>query len=266
MKVFISADIEGIVGTTSWEETGAGKPGYPAACQQMTAEVKAACEGAIAAGADYILVKDAHGSSRNIDITQLPACVELIRGGAGLPFSMAYGVDESFDAAFFVGYHSPAGFNENPLSHTYSTKTTCIKLNGKPCSEFMLYSWAAASVGVPTVLLAGDKALCEESTWLHPSLKTVAVKDGLGGCTRSMTPEVACQRIKEAAEAALKQDLSAAKCQTLPESFDLEITYKEHPVAVKMSFFPGCELIGDRTVRLQTNDFMHVLRAVLFIF
>ena len=266
MRVFISADIEGIVGTTSWDETGATKPGYEAACRQMTAEVKAACEGAIAAGADYIRIKDAHGSSRNIDITQLPACVELIRGGAGLPFSMAYGVDETFDAAFFVGYHSPAGTNENPLSHTYSTKTTRITLNGEPCSEFMLYSWAAASVGVPTVLLAGDRALCEMSDWLHPMLKTVAVKDGLGGCTRSLTPEVACQRIKEAAEAALKQDLSKAACTSVPEHFDLEISYKEHPVAVKMSYYPGCELIGDRTVRLQTDDLIEVLRAVLFIF
>ena len=199
MRVFISADIEGVTGTTAWDETEIGRPGYEAACRQMTAEVKAACEGAIAAGADYILVKDAHDSGRNIDITQLPQCVEVLRGWSGHPFSMAYGVDESFDAGFCIGYHSPAGTNGNPLSHTFTTKTTHITLNGEPCSEFMLYSWAAASVGVPTVLLAGDKALCEESTWLHPSLRTVAVKDGLGGCTRSMTPEVACQRIKDAA-------------------------------------------------------------------
>ena len=77
MRVFISADIEGIVGTTSWEETGAGKPGYPAACQQMTAEVKAACEGAIAAGADYILIKDAHGSSQEV-VPTIPSISALI--------------------------------------------------------------------------------------------------------------------------------------------------------------------------------------------
>jgi D-amino peptidase len=178
---------------------------------------------------------------------------------------MAYGVDESFDAAFFIGYHSPAGFNENPLSHTYSTKTTCIKLNGKPCSEFMLYSWAAASVGVPTVLLSGDKALCELSSEMHPLLKTIAVKDGLGGCTRSINPGLACQRIKDAAEAALKQDLSKGDIQ-LPEEFELMITYKEHPAAVLRSSFPGCELVGDRTVRFVTRDFFEVLRAVCFIF
>ena len=265
MRVFISADIEGVTGTTAWDETEIGRPGYEAACRQMTAEVKAACEGAIAAGADYILVKDAHDSGRNIDITQLPQCVEVIRGWSGHPFSMAYGVDESFDAAFFIGYHSPAGTNGNPLSHTFTTKTTHITLNGEPCSEFMLYSWAAASVGVPTVLLSGDKALCQLSSEMHPLLKTVAVKDGLGGCTRSINPGLACQRIKDAAEAALKQDLSKGDIQ-LPEEFELMITYKEHPAAVLRSSFPGCELVGDRTVRFVTRDFFEVLRVVCFIF
>lgn len=265
MRVFISADIEGVTGTTAWDETEIGCHGYEAACRQMTAEVKAACEGAIAAGADYILVKDAHDSGRNIDITQLPECVEVIRGWSGHPFSMAYGVDESFDAAFFIGYHSPAGTNGNPLSHTFTTKTTRITLNGAPCSEFMLYSWAAASVGVPTVLLSGDKALCELSSELHPSLKTVAVKDGLGGCTRSINPGLACKRIKEAAEAALRQDLKAAGIE-LPPYFEVEVSYKEHPAAVLRSSYPGCELVGDRTVRFETHDFFEVLRAVGFIF
>ena len=265
MRVFISADIEGVTGTTAWDETEIGCPGYEAARQQMTAEVKAACEGAIAAGADYILVRDAHDSGRNIDITQLPECVEVIRGWSGHPFSMAYGVDESFDAAMFVGYHSPAGINGNPLSHTFTTKTTRITLNGQPCSEFMLYSWAAATVGVPTVMLAGDKSLCELSSDMHPMLKTVATKDGLGGCTRSINPGLACQRIKAAAEAALKQDLKAAGT-TMPEKFELEISYKEHPIAVARSSYPGCELIGDRTVRFASDDYFEVLRAVCFIF
>ena len=39
MRVFISADIEGVTGTTAWDETEIGRPGYEAACKQMTAEV-----------------------------------------------------------------------------------------------------------------------------------------------------------------------------------------------------------------------------------
>lgn len=264
MRVFISADIEGVTGTTLWDETEIGRPGYEAACRQMTAEVKAACEGAVAAGADYILVKDAHDHAVNLDISQFPPCTEVIRGWTGHPFSMVYGIDDSFDAAMFVGYHSPAGTNGNPLSHTFTTKTTAVKLNGEPCSEFMLYSWAAASVGVPTVLLTGDKALCDMSAPLHPLLKSVAVKDGLGGCTRSINPALAVSRIRETSQAALGQDLSKAAC-TVPASFELEVSYKEHPVAVSRSNYPGCELVGDRTVRLKTNDYFEILRAVSFI-
>ena len=264
MRVFISADIEGVTGTTAWDETEIGCHGYEAACRQMTAEVKAACEGAIAAGADYILVKDAHDSGRNIDITQLPECVEVIRGWSGHPFSMAYGVDDSFDAAMFVGYHSPAGTNGNPLSHTFTTKTTRITLNGVPCSEFMLYSWAAASVGVPTVMLSGDKGLCELSAEMHPALKTVAVKDGLGGCTRSINPGKACQRIKDTAEAALKQDLSKAGIE-LPEYFELEISYKEHPQAARNSYYPGFTLVDSYTIRMETDNLWDVLRCIPFV-
>ena len=109
MKVFISADIEGIATTTVWEECQKDHAEYPASARQMTKEVKAACEGAIAAGADYILIKDAHGTCRNIDPTQLPKCCEIIRGGNGSPITMVEGIDETFDAVMFVGYHSAAG-------------------------------------------------------------------------------------------------------------------------------------------------------------
>ena len=67
------------------------------------------------AGADFILVKDAHASGTNLDIRQLPRCVELIRSGCGHPYTMAYGVDQGFDAAMFIGYHSAAGRNGSPL-------------------------------------------------------------------------------------------------------------------------------------------------------
>ena len=264
MRVFISADIEGTTFTTLWDETELGHNLYAAAAKQMTAEVKAACEGAIAAGADFILVNDAHDYAVNLDVSQLPECVEVIRGWSGSPMGMADGCDESFDAAMFIGYHSAAGRNGNPLSHTYTTKTNSVKLNGMVCSEFLLFSWACALKGVPTVMLSGDKMLTEDSQGIHPKLKTVAVKDGFGGSTRCLNPGLTCKMIREQAEAALKQELGDAGV-TLPEKFVFEVAYKEHRDAVRRSFFPGCRLEGDRTVVLETEDFVDVLRAVQFI-
>ena len=264
MRVFISADIEGTTFTTLWDETELGHNLYAAAAKQMTAEVKAACEGAIAAGADYILVNDAHDHAVNLDVRELPECVEVIRGWSGSPMGMVDGVDDSFDAAMFIGYHSAAGRCGNPLSHTFTTKTTSVRLNGMVCSEFLLYSWACALRGVPTVLLSGDKMLTEDSRELHPRLKTVAVKDGFGAMIRCLHPKVACDRIRQAAREALQQDLTGA-CPALPEHFVLEVSYKEHKNAVLYSAYPGCTLTDDLSLRYETDDYTDLLRCGQFI-
>ena len=264
MKVFISADIEGAAFAARWDETARGDHGYDRLSAQMTAEVRAACEGAIAAGADYILVNDAHGPAVNIDIAQLPECVEVIRGWSGHYMCMADGVDETFDAAMFVGYHSAAGRNGNPLSHTFTRRVGSIRVNGLSASEFLLYSWACALHGVPTVMLAGDRMLTEDSRDLHPGLHTVAVKDGLGGSVRCLHPRVACGKIRQAAEESLRQDLTAAKI-ALPERFVYEIDFKEHTDAVRASFYPGFRLVGDRNVVMETDDFTDILRTVQFV-
>ena len=267
MKVFISADIEGIASTTLWDETHPLTQMSITAphLAQMTREVKAACEGAIAAGATEIVIKDGHGSATNIDANQLPACAKLIRGWTGHPYSMAYGVDSTFDAAMFIGYHSAAGRCGNPLSHTFTGKTNKVRLNGMVCSEFLLYSWVCAREGVPTVLLSGDQMLCDDSKEIHPNLTTVAVKEGFGGSTCAINPNLACEKIREAAEKALAPGFSK-EVPTLPEHFVLELTYKEHKDAVRASFYPGCVQTDDCTVRFETDDYFELLRSVKFIF
>jgi len=264
MRVFISADIEGTAFTTHWDEVRKGMADYPAAAQQMTAEVKAACEGAIAAGADYILVKDAHGTSRNIDVCQLPKCCEIIRGSNDSPIAMVECIDNSFDAAMFVGYHSAAGSNGNPLSHTYTVKTSSVTLNGEPCSEFLIYSYYCSQIGVPTVFLSGDKALTEGSKNIHPCLKTVAVKEGHGGYTRCKQPDYACDLIREGSKDALMQDFAGALCK-LPEHFVFEVSYKEHFHAVKYAYYPGFSQVDSHTIRMETDCYEDILRCIPFV-
>lgn len=266
MKVFISADMEGITTTTLWDHCETlEKPALSSYhAQQMTNEVKAACEGAIAAGADYILVKDAHDSGTNIDIAQLPECVEVIRNWSGHPYSMVTGINPEFDACLFIGYHSAAGRDGNPLSHTMSGAPLWVKINGRKVSEFMLYSWAAAFEKVPTVFLAGDRMLCDDYRDLHPMLRTVAVKDGFGGMIKAMHPKVACDRIRTEVEAALRQDLSHALC-TMPTDFEVEICYKEHKLATRRSFFPGYSKEDDNTIHMHTDSLYDVLNSINFL-
>jgi D-amino peptidase len=109
MKVFISADIEGVTGITHWDEADRLKPEYSEFREQMTAEVSAACEGALQAGFTEIWVKDAHASARNLIAAKLPRETRLIRGWSGHPFSMVQELDASFDAMLMIGYHSRVG-------------------------------------------------------------------------------------------------------------------------------------------------------------
>jgi D-amino peptidase len=134
MKFFISSDIEGTTGIVSWNETNISDPSSRYICDQMTKEVNAVCEVLIEAGASDILIKDAHDSARNLDPSKLPEKVKIMRGWAKNPLVMMAGLDKSFDGVLFTGYHSAAGTNGNPLSHTMSLNAEYIKLNGELAS------------------------------------------------------------------------------------------------------------------------------------
>lgn len=264
-KVFISADIEGTAFAATWDSTHVGSHDYERNREEMTKEVLAAAEGAHAAGADLVVIKDAHGPGINIYPEQMPEYVQLIRGWSFEPRVMVEGIDESFDAAFFVGYHNAAGLDGNILSHTISGNSVQeITVNGEYASEFLIYSYMAAYYGVPSVLLTGDRQLCENSAKYHPSLMTVAVKDDIGGRTQGLASPLACRLIKETAEKALQQDLDAAKI-TLPEHFEVEITYKDHNKAYAKSFYPGARLLAPNKIGFDSNDWYEINRFLIFV-
>lgn len=264
MKVFISADMEGLTTTTLPDDYIPGKPDYPFHAKQMTAEVIAACEGAMKAGAKEIYIKDAHEEANNIDATLLPKCTRLIKNWSGHPYGMAEGINSSFDACLFIGYHAGAGGSGNPLSHTISHKAFSVTMNGTPVSEFTIYSYVAALERVPVVFLAGDRQICEDAEAMHPMITTVAVKEGIGSATVSLQPEYACDLIRERVESALKGDLSKAQIH-LPKEFDIEICYHDHFEAEKMSYFPGVKKTGTHTISFTSKDYFEVKRLFSFV-
>lgn len=263
MKVFISVDIEGITGVTAWSETTLGNSDYSQFAEQMTKEAVAACEGAIAMGAKEIFIKDAHDSARNIDITKLPKCAKLSRGWTNCPDSMVAGLDDTFDAAIFIGYHSAAGCDGSPLAHTMNTNNNYMKVNGEKASEFTINSYIAADYGVPVVFLSGDKMLCESSKHFNPGIETVAVKEGVGGATVSINPELACEMIKEGVKNGLKH-ISACKIN-IPDKFEVEINYKEHKDARHASFYPGVTQVNSHTVKYTAGTVREFATTRMFI-
>ncbi len=264
MKVYISAEIEGITGVTHWDEADRQNPDNKEFKEQMTAEVSAACEGALQAGAEEIWVKDAHSSARNLIAARLPRQTFLIRGWSGHPFSMVQELDESFDALLMIGYHSRAGSGANPLAHTNSGRIASLKINGHCASELLIHTHTAAYVNVPLIFVSGDEGLCEEAASLIPEIKTLAVKRGLGDATINIHPHTAIEKITEGVQGALQGDIS--KCRlSLPEHFTVEIAYKEHAMARKASFFPGAELKQPHSIGFESDDYFEVLRFFAFV-
>lgn len=264
MKIYLSADIEGIAGITHWDEADKTKPAYEEFRAEMTDEVLAACAGATEAGATEIWVKDAHGSGRNILTRNLPACVRLIRGWSGHPLDMVQELDASFAALLMVGYHSMAGSDANPLAHTLTGDVRDIVVNGEQMSEFRLHANAAALYDVPVVFVSGDEGLAADVRSVNASIETVGVSRGYGPSTVSLAPVEAQRRIRAGVERALRKRPLADCLLSLAGRFVVDISYREPTSAYAAAFYPGAEQTGPHTIRFETSDYFEVMRCIKF--
>ncbi|MBS1723031.1 MAG: M55 family metallopeptidase [Armatimonadetes bacterium] len=183
MNVFVSADIEGITGLVSW--SAAGRPhsdhyDWPFARRMMTHDVNAAIRGARAAGAKRIVVKDSHGTSRNLLVDELEPGIELISGTGPHPQGMMTGLDKSFDCAMLVGYHAMAGTWGGVMEHTINGSVHRFWINDMPAGEIAMSAATAGQHGVPLVFVSSDDKGCAEAAALIEGLTTATVKYGMG--------------------------------------------------------------------------------------
>ena len=265
MKIYISADIEGVAGITAPEECDAAHPDYRYFQEQMTLEVKAACEGATAAGATAIYVKDAHWTGRNINPRLFPDCVRMIRGWTGHPFSMMAEIDATFAAAVMIGYHSRAGSAGNPLAHTMSSRVVNVmRINDVPVSEFILNTFTATHCKVPVAFLSGDEALCAEVRQYNEAVSTYATMKGVGNGTVSVHPGLAQREIRQGVETALRRSDLQQQIRPLPGRFKVEIDYVKPREAYGKSFYPGAKLVADHTVGFESNDWLAAVTMINF--
>ena len=265
-RIFISSDIEGTCGIAHWDETELSKPDHARFARQMTREVSAACEGAFAAGADDILIKDAHDSARNLLPEELPEGISIFRGWGSDIHSMMSGIDESFAGCFFTGYHSSSNTEQNPLSHTFNTRNTSIRVNGIQTSEMLMNAYSAALYDVPVLLVTGDLGVCEQAKALLPGVYTVPVSRGRGNGSISIHPAEAVRRIREAAEKATQEALEHPErfVLNLPRKFDCEVEFIHHYAARRASFFPGVRQTGPRSVLFSSDAWYDCLRFFMF--
>ncbi|MCI8609067.1 MAG: peptidase M55 [Firmicutes bacterium] len=263
MKIFISADIEGITGVTSWESTRYGGKGYEKACHQMSLETAAACRAAMAAGYD-VVVKDGHEDAMNIDHELLPKGTELISGWTCTPLSMLGGLDETFAGVIYIGYHSAAWTNTSPLKHTCEDYIyNWFKINDEYASEFTINSGVADQFGVPSLLLTGDEGICQEAAKTYPGIATVAAKRGIGDATWNRHPDDVIQAIEKTVADVLSKPLPKAK--PLASQYTMTLCYKDFQKASSASIFPGVKQLDDFTVSYTAATPLDLAKCRYFI-
>lgn len=203
MRVLLSVDIEGVAGVSRPEQTQAGAPDYERARHLMTEEANAAIRGCFAAGADDVIVADAHGGFGNLLPDVLDPRARLLHGKPR-PHGMLQGLQAGCEAAMLVGYHAMAGAR-GVLAHTIrGTAFHRVWLNGRPVGEAMLYALLAGEFGVPVVLCSGDDAFAEETRPWLPHARFAVVKSALGNrAALSLSPQAARNLLEAEAQAAL---------------------------------------------------------------
>jgi D-amino peptidase len=265
MKVYISVDMEGIAGANHPGPTRRDDAGYPANVELMVGEANAAIEGALAGGADDILVNDSHGGMYNLRPADLHPAARVLQGQKAWSMVAGAGPDAGFDVALFVGYHARAGHPTATIAHTYSSRPTLSRLNGRPVGESGLNAAMLGAWGIPVGLVTGDDALADEiETWL-PWAERVVVKQGHGwSAAASVHPTVARDLIRPAAERAVRRAGSGELLPLVVETpVTAEVEYHRPIEADYAAIVPGAERVGDRGVRYVASDVESAYRAFL---
>lgn len=260
LKVYISVDMEGLAGLVTGDETSRSGKDYGKFRKIAAKEVNAAIEGALAAGATEIIVRDGHGGKRNILPGDLNRNAKHLRGTYDGPENMMIGIDDSFDAVIFIGYHAKAGTPDAILDHTSTGNVTDLSINGVSLPEAGYNALLAGLHDVPVAFVAGDRAICDHCKELFGDVGTAALKDGIGQATLSVHPDVAFDMIKSGVEESLKK-LGNYKPYKMTAPYTMVLKMKNEHKVYNAQFFPGAKRTGDWEITFTSDDFLEVMHA-----
>ncbi|MCH1571403.1 MAG: M55 family metallopeptidase, partial [Longimicrobiales bacterium] len=241
LKVYISADLEGVVGVVTGDQLGPGGFEYGRFRQFMTNEVNAAIEAARDMGATEILVSDSHGNGENLLMEQLPDDIQLVRAWPR-PLMMMEGIDDSFDAAIFIGYHASTTNTRGVRAHTISSASlTAVRINGVDMMEASINAAIAGDFGVPVVMISGDDATVEEAQQVIGDMEGAVVKWNYGfHSARTIMPEASYALIGERVRAALGR-IDDFEPYVMDGPVELEIAFKNYLPAEVMAYLPNVD-------------------------
>lgn len=265
MKIFISADMEGVTGVVTGEQLGPTGFEYQRFREIMTQEVNAAIDAAFSAGATEIVVADSHGNGQNLLIEKLPKNITLVRAWPR-PLQMMEGIDETFAGAIFLGYHSGTHNPEGVRAHTMSSANLAeVKLNGVAVPEAGINAAIAGHFNVPIIMISGDDAAVKEATDLLGNIEGAVVKWNYGfHSARTLMPEAAQELIRQKVKAAIGR-IGGFKPYKLTAPIRLDVRFKNYRPAEVLSYLSIVERTDSHSIRYEAKDMVEMSRFITFM-
>jgi D-amino peptidase len=264
-RIYVSADMEGVAGVVTGDQLGPPGFEYERFRGFMTDEVLAAIEGARAAGATEFLVSDSHGNGENLLIERFPKDVQIVRSWPR-PLAMMQGIDGTFEAALFVGYHASTTNPEGVRAHTMSSAHLAdLRLNGVSMPEAGLNAAIAGHYGVPVAMISGDDAIVKEAQALLGPIAGAVVKWNYGfHSARTLTPAAACDVIRDAARRAIAEP-RGRKPFVVSAPVTLDLRFKNYRPAEVLAYLPIVERTDAHAIRFRGKDVLEVTRFLEFV-
>lgn len=257
MQIMISADMEGATGVTCGLDVDPETRGWERFRHLFSAEVNAVATGLFEAGADEVLVNEAHASMRNLPIEELDDRLQLLTG-RHKPLGMMEGIADA-DGVVFLGYHVGAS-QPGVLAHTYlGNSITGVWLDSEPASEGHLNAHLADEFGVPVILVSGDDRTCEDAAGYAPEARTVAVKRCISRYAAvCLSPAKAFELQREAAAD------SATLAKRVPASQQphrVEIEFDATHLADAVTNIPTVESVGHCRVGFDSPSMLEAMQT-----
>jgi len=254
LKVYISVDMEGVAGVVTADQLLPSGFEYERFRHFMTDETLAAVRAAKEAGAGEIVVSDSHGNGENLLIEEFPKDVRIVRAWPRHGGMMA-GLDSSFSAALFVGYHASTTNPKGVRAHTFSSAHyTRVALNGNAVTEGEYNAAYAGAKGVPVIFASGDDAAVEEIKSRLGNIEIVETKKSLSfHSAETLTPAASCDKIYAGVKSALAR-LHDFKPYVIKTPVTLEITFKNYTPAELLSYLRSVQRVDSHTIRFVGRD------------
>lgn len=231
----------------------------------MTEDANAVIEAALEWGATEIVVADSHNTMNNILWESLHPEAKLL-AGSPRDYSMMQGLDQSFDAAFFIGYHTRQGV-PGVLSHTMSGVVRNMYINGQVVGEFGFNAVYAGMYGVPVCLVSGDDLIAKEAKQLIPEISTAIVKTAVSRTSAlCLSRDEATAELKRQTKRALSR-VAQVKPVEFAQPLELSIEFSHAGQAEMAAIVPGARYDAEKGIVSYTpqdqHDLYKTMRAMI---